>query len=197
MSNLLKTWKGLYTWERELGMQYYQFQKDRIRSMFPEGFPIKNAVAAFCVLSPNNHENGTYMALQVCRDIHFGKLPATAKVQAYGRNKAKAIACLGCASGVESLVSGRKVTAFFNNTMKPECNSHVTVDGHMKSVWMGQRLNMKFTGGVPPKLYAEIALGIGDVANSLKIPAPSFQASLWIGWRRMISAPGQYWLQLW
>jgi len=223
--NLETLWESLEDWERAYGINYYNFQYDRILSVaykldlvvktkYGAGpgvlFDISDRVlvAVFAILSPNNHENTNYIALQRCLEIWMGKLPESAKVPAYGTNKRKALAVLRAYSttriqepeshDVSDMITGRKVRSFYFNTIWPNIGINITIDGHMKSAWLGRRVRLKHQeANVSPALYREISRAICELADKYETPAPGFQAGLWIGWRHHIAAPGQYWLQLW
>lgn len=226
--NLETLWESLEDWERAYGINYYNFQYDRILSVaYKLGLSVFNKyggyrkgvkddisdralAAVFAVLSPNNHENTNYTALDQCLKIWCGLLPETAKVPAYGANKVKALRMLREYSAVIlaggkpldydpwERLTGQKVKSFYHNTIWPNANTYTTIDGHMKSAWLGRRVGLKHReANVSPALYLEISRAICELADKYETPAPGFQAGLWIGWRHHIAAPGQYWLQLW
>jgi len=199
--NLLHCYNSLYSWEKECGLTYYPTQGLRITNTarpFSWCTPYA-AIAAFAVLSPNNHELTNHIALEQCLRIQNGDIPPSSKVPAYGKNKAKALEILRYRreSEVSHLVTGQKVRAFYFNTIDPRSSTHITVDGHMHSVWAGRRLSLKREAAVSKTKYQLISDDIRWCAGLVGVTATAFQASLWIGWRRMIAAPNQPWLELW
>lgn len=204
--NLINIYSSLYSWEQKCGLEYYHIQRDRIRQTLRASgcrTTLEAAVAAFAVLSPNNHEITNHIALDKCLRISSGELHKSTRVPAYGKNKTKALTILERdylhlgELDPSQFVLGQKVFAFYHNTLHPNDDTYLTVDGHMHSVWIGRRLMLKREAEVSKEKYKTISNDIRLCAQILGVLATGFQAGLWIGWRRMIAAPNQPWLELW
>jgi hypothetical protein len=187
VSNLISVWDRALPWEREEGAAYYDSQRERILRTVRDVIPhvdASAAVAAFCVLSPNNDEASNYVALLTCSRIVIGELPEHTKVRAYGRNKTKAMALLRGAS-IQEQLRGRKVTSFYHNTMRPECSQLLTIDGHMYGAWIGKRISLKRIPNLTAPLYAEISEDVRMAAAQCSLSGPRFQSVTWLAWKRI------------
>jgi hypothetical protein len=171
-------------WECRSGFVYYegQFKRCEIRAL-ENDLPIKSVVGAFCALSPNNSEKNTYKSLDACIAFRLGR-PTRLTVSAYQANFKKAMSILHGEDPL-NVLGGSKVVSFYHNTMNPDDSKYVTIDGHMVSVYQGERLRMKRVAGISSKDYDVISNGLRVVAETLEIPAPRLQSILWITWKRM------------
>ena len=183
--NLIALYSKTEQWEREAGRVYYDKQRARLASRADAaGLPLAQVIAAFCALSPNASELSNYIALDACISIVAGKLPEDAKVMAYPMNRAKALAILRGAN-IEEMLKGRKVYSFYRNTLDPNDSSYVTVDGHMLGAWCNQRFTLRRNAEIRASEYSVIVEHFRSAAECCCLPAPKFQATLWLAWKRV------------
>lgn len=125
-----------------------------------------------------------------------------AKVSTFGRNKDKAIRIIRePGPDIMTILSGRKVQAFFACILDPERVDYVCVDGHAYSVWLGERVPTTKTPSISAKLYNQIsqdyaqAAGIIlDVTGDVYTPA-QVQAITWVAWRNLHATLGRHGVQ--
>lgn len=184
VSNIWKVYLEATPWERQDGHAYYDEQRWRMQSRTRPGITLEMVTAAFCALSPNSSESGNYHALDTCIDIATGGLPPDSKVRAYGTNTAKALRILR-GEYILDVLSGLKVTSFYYNTIDPDDSRHVTIDGHMLSVWVGQRLVLKREAEIRSQEYPAICNDYRQAAKDADTSAPRFQATVWLTWKRL------------
>jgi hypothetical protein len=183
--NLLRVFTQARPWELIDGQQYYDRQRMKLeRRADGAALPLTAVVAAFCALSPNNSEKSTYRALDTCLGIVDGRFPEHTKVISYTPNRTKALALLRGAP-IKDTLRGRKVTAFYHNTLDSRDNRWVTVDGHMLGAWCAQRLVLRREALVKASEYPIISDHFRSAAECYKLPAPQFQATLWLVWKRI------------
>jgi hypothetical protein len=170
-------------WEWKQGISYYDRQWDRLMNVArAHKIDVGRVVAAFCILSPNNSEKVTYRALGDCIAITQGE---TRTVSAFGRNRVKALQVLKHGH-VDTLLSGPKVTAFYHNTLDPDDDTWVTVDGHIYSAYVGERMRMTEARiRMRGKEYQEAADAIRECAGKYNLSAPRFQSTIWLVWKRI------------
>lgn len=186
-ARLLSLWDRATAFERQEGSIYYPRQRERIlklaNDLGAESELYKPWVAAFAALSPNNSEKTTYIALALCIRIHLGELPLAHPVPSYPRNKAKALRVLKGEDPL-SVLKGRKVLSFYDNTFDPYYSERVTLDGHMKNAWAGTLRVMK-KAVISQSQYNEISYDMRRVAFLVGVPCSGFQATLWIAHKRV------------
>ncbi len=185
--NFLRVWEQALSWEKEEGAAYYDNQRERIALHAREvisALPLERCVGAFAVLSPNNDEASNYKALRRCCLITVGALPQNAKVNAYGRDRNKALGILA-GEPLDQHLRGRKVSAFYHNTLHPDDSTVVTIDGHMFGAWKGKRYPLKKVPNIWQALYQEISSDMQEAAARCSLSAPRFQAVIWLAWKRL------------
>lgn len=172
--------------EKTRGYNYYHWQYSNLESFSKaSGFGIKRVVAAFCALSPNNAEATNYRALASCLAISLGKIPETAPVIAYGRDKNKALTLLNDPLfDVPSVLRGRKTYSFFRNTLDPDDKQYVTIDGHMYNIWHNRVVSLS-SSTLTDDLYETIQSDLTHVADKHQLSPARLQAILWITWKRI------------
>lgn len=185
-ANLLNLYSQARPIDIQEGTTYYDRQSHRIstRAAAYDTSPDR-AIAAFAVLSPNNAENQNYRALEVCLRIVTGDLPTDHPTPCYPINKFKALALL-VGGEVSKYVVGQKVRSFYHNTLDPDDNHHVTIDGHMLGAWIGRRVKMKDREASIGRMEYEWArrdmVAVGEVVG---LSGPRLQAVLWLVWKRV------------
>lgn len=97
----------------------------------------------------------------------------------FGSNKRKAWAILE--SNDASLVSGEKVTSFYNNLLDPDNEDYVTIDQWMARAYAeNPKLNSDFIGAVYGKIaYPILSDAIKDIAYAFKVVPNIVQAGIW------------------
>jgi hypothetical protein len=183
--NLQILYERSLEYERTDGSLYYDNQRNRLRARAEgSGLTLGPVIAAFAALSPNNAEATNYRALDTCLDIISGVLPEAAPVIAYPLNKVKALAILRGAS-IEDTLKGRKVYAFYRNTLDPEDEEFITIDGHMLGAWTGRRFTLRRDAEIKSSEYPVISNHFRSAASCYQLSAPKFQATLWLAWKRI------------
>lgn len=182
IKNLKWLWVFSPAWERELGMSYYPSQQARL-NRFADYYRIElsRVVAVFCALSPNTSESSNYTFLNNAIRLHLGE---QVLVGGYPKNREKAAAILA-GEPIHNHLRGRKVTAFYHNTLNPADDTHITVDGHLLSAWIGKRLAVRREAEVSKSEYGYISSDIREAAQYFHVPSTSLQATLWLAWRRV------------
>jgi hypothetical protein len=184
--NFIRLFKMTYDWERAAGLRYYDEQRERIAEVARKNgqLLLHPSVAAFAALSPLNAESTNYTALDTCLKIAAGKLPEDTRVIAWRPNKVKALRVLR-GEDPAAVLGGRKVTAFYYNTLDPTSEVHVTIDGHMYNVWTWGLRPLRRVPQMSAELYNQIADDLRAAGRDLGIPAPKLQSILWNAWKRV------------
>lgn len=148
--------------------------------------PLSAVAGTFSALSPNNDYLGnlrsTVTLLQGFRD---GVDVWDLTVSTYKVCAERAWRCLK-GEDFLSFTKGPKTRAFYQNIMDPSDPIPVTIDGHMMSIWRGQRMTMKEAVWMRPRLkYEDIAEGVREVARECNWIANRVQSTLWFTWKRI------------
>ena len=165
------------------GLEWYtQAHIWALRTAEVSGYPIEIVCAVVAVLSPAvsweiNKRDAWNLIMAEDRRMTV--------VSTYGLNKTKAIHMLE--TGDLTVLKGRKVTAFYNNILDPECHDHVTIDRHAIRACYGKSgLDMSAEDIPPPRsakrynhfseLYKRLAVKHGLTPNQM-------QAIIWVEYR--------------
>jgi hypothetical protein len=100
----------------------------------------------------------------------------------YGPNKAKAIEIL---ADRKMEVSGRKVTAFFTNIIRPNHPDVVTIDRHAWNICVGERVIIHDIKKVDEGMYVAGEAAYRAVSERIDILPSQVQAITWGVWRRL------------
>jgi hypothetical protein len=148
------------------------------------GIDVASVTGAFCALSPNNDYVGNLRSLVSCIvGIRDGISEQRITVSTYNACKARALRCLN-GEDFLSFTKGPKTRAFYSNIVSPEALDHVTIDGHMVSVWLGRRLTMK--KAIESRFnYSKIAQDFRQAAFTLCVRPNQVQAVCWFVWKRI------------
>ncbi len=171
----------------EEGSIYYARQRERLaRRAHSACLPEESVIGAFVALSPNQNEKTNYNALDLCIKIHLGQLPQDARVSAYPLNRAKALRILS-GENPRDILGGKKVRAFYFNTLDPEKSTEVTVDGHMKNAWLNRPgVTLKDRrSNINDTQYERIAQDFREAAFVTCTKSTDFQATVWLTWKRI------------
>lgn len=182
--NIRRVIEGATEWELQWGHSYYDRQRGRLFAIARQsGLIPSHVVGAFAALSPNNSEKNTYIALDAAiRTLKSGRLAP--RFCGFPANREKALLILG-GSRPEDVLSGPKITAFYHNTMDPDDETYITIDGHMLNMCRAEVKPLTKTRKFSSALYATAADAIRGVAAEYEMKGPRFQAILWITWKRM------------
>jgi hypothetical protein len=155
------------------------------------------AVGVIAALSPNNKwERNCADADRLIEAYLSGHDLSLTKVCTYNTNKQKAIKILDLnmesaePEAIESILKGRKVTAFFRSIMGDP--NAVCVDGHAYSVFIGQRIPTTKTPNIGKGLYETIQRAYCLVADRSfdicghKLSPTQVQAVTWVTYRRLL-----------
>jgi hypothetical protein len=155
------------------------------------------AVGVIAALSPNNRwERNCADADRLINAYLSDHDLSLTKVCTYNTNKQKAIKILDLnmesaePEAIESILKGRKVTAFFRSIMGDP--NAVCVDGHAYSVFIGQRIPTSKTPNIGKGLYETIQRAYCLVADRSfeicghKLTPTQVQAVTWVTYRRLL-----------
>lgn len=165
------------------GMRWYD-EAHNVASWLADTYnhDLKVAAGTMAVLSP-----GTTWVKNLI-DTEALMLDIDATVSTYGRNRAKAVDILRYGDP-DTVVSGRKVTAFYHNIVYRDSNA-VTVDRHTV------RTVLQRPGEEPmvetdyqreintPRKHELVAAVVTEAARSWGCRAPQMQALTWCAYRR-------------
>jgi len=182
VDNLIAFYNLATSAERIEGLYWYnnaRMSACDLSAKYKLPFPVCCGVIA--ILSPGMPwvKNVEYAELVIQMAL-AGFEPSDYKVATYGNNKTKAHKLV--LTGDLSLVSGDKVSSFYENILDPMSQA-VTVDRHAIKAWLG------FQGGggvhIPPKLYPRVAEDYRKAAQTIGVTASGFQAVCWVVYKRM------------
>ena len=152
------------------------------------GVSTSTAAGVIAALSPRNKwERNLIDAEQLISTyVAAGTQAAKAvKVCTFTNNKAKALRILECdgsPSSVRAILSGPKLTEFFNCIVAAD---DVCIDGHAYAIWFGQRLTLDKVPSIGIKLRRAIKADYVAVAAANGLKPFEAQAITWTAWRRM------------
>jgi hypothetical protein len=160
------------------------------------GYTLEQTAAAFSALSPNNDYVGNLRSLVSVIVAHKearerGEEPGETERFTVSSYRACARRALLYLSGTPFLehAKGPKTRSFYLNITQPWLPYHVTVDGHMVSVWTGERLRVKEVARSKAlgsgRRYGRVADDFRLVAYRLGILPNQVQAVTWFAWKRI------------
>lgn len=162
--------------EKEYWGRWYHNAKSDVEilaTQFSLPFPVMAAVVA--VLSPGNKWNGNLLAAE---KLMLG----SEKINAYPRQVIKAREILR--TGNTKLVSGPKVTVFFQSLMDPRAvEKDMVLDGHAINIWRGEKENLKGLKNPNTTDRAQMVADYQTAAKELGVPVQSLQATTWYIWK--------------
>lgn len=168
----------------EGAVSYARYQATLARIGARLGYGLPATAAAFCALSPNNDYMGNLRSMVTLMDGHRRGLPLSEiTVSTYRSCAARAWRVLD-GEDFLSFTKGPKTRNFYQNIVDPSDPYPITIDGHMMSIWVGERLTMK--QAVMKRLkYPVLADDYRKVAEELGMVANQLQATLWFTWKRI------------
>ena len=152
------------------------------------GVPTSMAAGVIAALSPRNHWSRNLIDAEqlISTYVSAGREAAeTVKVCTFTNNKVKALRILesdGSPSSVRTILSGPKLTEFFNCIMGTD---DVCIDGHAYAIWFGQRVVLANVPSIGVKLRRTIKADYVAVAEATGLKPFEVQAITWTAWRRM------------
>lgn len=190
VENLLKTYVRADDIDRREGAQAYGRYHELMRKIAKKyNMPLHRVVAAFVALSPNSDYVGNVRSLvSLLEGLRQGRDVADITVSTYRHCLLRAHMY---ATGEEDFLyhaKGPKIRAFYHNVLYPEQDEHVTVDGHMYGVWMGESgdsLTMK-EAKLTARVYTEIEDGVKLIAQAVGLLPHQVQATLWFTRKRLL-----------
>jgi len=150
------------------------------------------AIGVIAALSPNNKwQRNCQDAERMIKLWHNGQDSRLAKVCTYNKNKDKAARILESldSEAIESILSGRKVVAFYRSISG--FTDSVCVDGHAYAVFIGERIPTTKTPAISARLYETITRSYCLVADRSvelcghKLTPAQVQAVTWVTYRRL------------
>jgi hypothetical protein len=176
VENIIKVYNQATPEEKDYWGRWYHNAKSDVEDLarqFNLPFPVVAGIVA--VLSPGNKWSMNLLAAQKL-------LQGQTKINAYPRQAQRAQRILE--TGDTGLVSGPKVTVFFNSLMNPKLvEKDMVLDGHAINIWRGEKVTLK---GLSTPNAKERALMIQDyqmAANELGVPVQAVQAVTWYIWK--------------
>lgn len=173
----------------DFGIPYYERLRNTITSVRQHYYHSAHIdrlalIGVFAALSPNNDEMGNFRDLTTMCDAHKDGLSYDSiSITSYPKNKEKARRILNGEYPLDVL-RGPKTRAFFHNILDPNGRQHVTVDGHMFSIWHGKRYKMK-EAIMSEKLYHQISSDYKQAAKKVHLVPCQLQSVLWLAWKRI------------
>lgn len=167
------------------------------------GFPLEMAAGVFSAVSPNNTYYGNLRNTDTLLKARSeGRPLEDVSVSSYGANQAKARKILMGADPLQVL-GGLKTRSFYMNIIDPGDPLPVTVDGHMRNVWLNDRKPLhspdalKRGPRVDRHLYEQIANGIRELAAEERLLPNQVQAVVWLAWRRNLGIQTTPQMEFW
>ncbi len=168
------------------GKLAYQWHHNTLRNIshhYGSGFV--QTCAAFSALSPNNDQMGNYRSLiSTLEGIKKGIECKDITISTYNACRDRAYSYIIGDKDFLMETKGKKTIAFYHNIVKPECKQHITIDGHMFSIYNGQRMTMKEVAGLRFS-YDEVSSAFKKVASCHNLIPNQLQAILWFTWKRI------------
>lgn len=178
--------------EKNFWGDWYFAAKDNVAKLSEKySLPLEVVAAVVAVLSPGNRWiTNLHAANQLIAGYQNAKrdgVDLVIKTNAYPENVKKAIEILK--TGDVSLVTGPKVTVFFNSLVDPlKSASNLVLDGHAINIWRGEKRRLKgirLTNQQRERMLQDYH----TAANELGISVQSLQAVTWYIWKYTNKAP--------
>jgi hypothetical protein len=185
MENLTRVFKQAHSIDIDEGrLGYFRYQVLMRRIAFHYGYTLRQAAGCFCALSPNSDYVGNLRSVvTVMKGHRAGAAVENVTTSSFTKCKLRAWRILE-GEDFESFTQGLKTLNFYYNIIRPDDPKPVTIDGHMKSVWVGRLLTMK-EAHLQVREYDVIAEGCRNVAKTYGILANQLQQILWFTWKRI------------
>lgn len=150
-------------------------------------FGLKETVAAFAALSPNNDYLGNLRSLVSLLDgINTGRSLDAITVSTYKACRNRAYGYATRQVSFEDTVRGPKIRAFYFNILDPADRRHVTIDGHMVAAYRANAGTMK-QNIVRPSEYVRVAATVRRLASREGLIPNQVQATIWFARKRILN----------
>ena len=171
--NLLRVYEQAAEDLRAAGAQWYAVAHAALQAIAEQtGHTLPVTVGVAAVLSPFLSWD---MNLKAAEAVLTGQTGPGFK-----HNQVKAFAITGGAPP-ETVLSGPKVTAFYDNLLHPDHPELVVVDRHIVRVWAGGGPRGQY--GCKNAMYHRIADDVKAGALQVGLPFHHFQAAVWLAAR--------------
>lgn len=170
---------------REGKLAYVNYNKVMLSFSNFYNVDIRKVTAVFVALSPNNSYDKNIRSLATVLDGFVKGTPLELiKVSTYKHCRDRAYSYL---AGVEfdQPNRGLKILSFYKNILNPSDKNWVTVDGHIKALYVDQELTMK-EALVGKREYREIDKALKEVACEKNLIPNQLQAILWFTRKRVL-----------
>ena len=176
VKNIIKVYNQATPEEKDYWGRWYHNAKTDVQELavqFNLPFPVVAGIVA--VLSPGNKWSMNLLAAEKL-------LQGQPKINAYPRQVQRAQRILE--TGDTGLVSGPKVTVFFNSLMNPKLvEKDMVLDGHAINIWRGEKVALKVLSNPNAKERAQMVQDYQMAANELGVPVQAVQAVTWYIWK--------------
>ena len=176
VKNIIKVYNQATPEEKDYWGRWYHNAKTDVQELavqFNLPFPVVAGIVA--VLSPGNKWSMNLLAAEKL-------LQGQSKINAYPRQVQRARRILE--TGDTGLVSGPKVTVFFNSLMNPKLvEKDMVLDGHAINIWRGEKVALKVLRHPNAKERAQMVQDYQMAANELGVPVQAVQAVTWYIWK--------------
>lgn len=168
----------------EGSVAYARYNRTLARIGADLGFGLLDTAATFVALSPNNdYWNNLRSMVTLLDGKRRGLGLEDLTVSTYRACAARAWRVLE-GEDFLSFTKGPKTRNFYQNILDPRDPFPITIDGHMMSIWVGERMTMK--QAVMKRLnYNKLADGYREVASEVGMIPNVLQATLWFTWKRI------------
>lgn len=179
VQNILAVLQQATPEEREFWGRWYHHAADNVREMAEYyGLPYDVVAAVVAVLSPGNKWKAN---LRAADDV----LSGAERTNGYPAQIAKARDIL--ATHDTSLVSGPKVTVFYQSLMDPaSVEQEMVLDGHAINIWRGEVRPLKELQMPNAAERAQMVADYKAAANAAGLPVQAVQAITWYIWKSAI-----------
>jgi len=180
--------------EKQFWGNWYFYAKDNVNELAQKyGLPHEVMAAVVAVLSPGNKWVANLSAANKLVAGYQDAIKTGAdlkiKTNAYPDNIKKAIKILQ--TGNTDLVTGPKVTIFFNSLIDPpKMSGNLVLDGHAINIWRGDKRPLKgirITKAERQKMLEDYMVA----AEQLGVPVQSVQAVTWYIWKYTDKSPSE------
>jgi len=162
--------------EKEYWGRWYYHAKDDVTDLAnTHNIPFEKMAAIVAVLSPGNKWKGNLLAAERV-------MQGSPKVNAYPISLAKANKIKD--SGDVSLVTGPKVTVFYQSLLDPKSvENNLVLDGHAINIWRGEKRALKGLKKPSKETRQKMVDDYLKAAKELDVPVQSVQAVTWYIWK--------------
>ena len=137
--------------------------------------PLKVMCAIVAVLSPGNKWAGNISAADKV-------MQGATRINAYPAQIARANRIKD--TGDVNLVTGPKVSVFFNSLYDPDSvKEHMVLDGHAINIWRGHKKQLKGLQSPSKREREQMIADYQQASKELGVPVQAIQATTWYIWK--------------